>query len=74
MYKLRGALETNTLLKCETSSQAGQEQMFLIIHWPALSLFVLFKLFMFYEKKGGEIKMLKKKKNCRLVRFERLSL
>lgn len=33
-------LWTNIMLKCETSSQAGQAQMFLITHWPALGLFV----------------------------------
>lgn len=31
------------MLKWETSSQAGQEQMFLITLWPALGLFALFK-------------------------------
>lgn len=58
------------MLKCETSSQAGQEQMFLITHWPALGLFVLFKChkskLIFSEKKSNELVALK---YCRLVRL-----
>lgn len=64
MYKLRGywKLKNKMMLKCETSSQAGQEQMFLITHWPALGLFVLFKRhkskFILYEEKTKQNKPL----------------
>lgn len=62
------------MLKYETTSQAGQEQMFLITHWPALGLFVLFichksKFIFSEEEKKKTPRNLVALKYCRLVRF-----